>query len=194
MTSEDLANSHFNHIFHLPSSLITPALHVSKYAGHFVAEEQNSISWTDFLNNIRHVPGINLGMLGFHSDAINQHTTTLKGTIDNIVQLLVPPGQDRGEQLKAALEVIFTNRNSIQSSGSGWQCQVHFAYVDEGGTEAPKIFHSLVATIKLEVEGGEEPSWWKPQGEVLRSLSVVIDVVELAVREGFRDPIEVPSQ
>ncbi|KAL0564057.1 hypothetical protein V5O48_017999 [Marasmius crinis-equi] len=192
MTSKELPHNHFNHIFQLPPPLITPALEVSQYAGHFLAEEPKAFRWTEFLSSIQRFPGNNLAMLEFRSESINQHTTTIETAIDDIANLLVS-GQGRVIELRNALEKILTDSNKVDPTGSGWQYRVHFAFVAEEEVEAPVVFHSLLATIRLEVEGGEESSWWNLQSGTLANLSVVIDVVELVIPEGFKDPMEVAS-
>ncbi|KAL0564058.1 hypothetical protein V5O48_018000 [Marasmius crinis-equi] len=197
-------DSFFDHIFQLPEALIAPALQVSNYAGHFVggrkpgSETSSSFRWTEFLQRLS---GSNLRMLRFQSDAINQHTTTTKTVVNNIVGLL-DLGPDRSEHLTRVLEAVLTAEAKpdkgqlgyvdLDSTGGSWQYRIHIAYLPEEG--APEVFHSLVATIKLQADASdvdEESFWWDDlQKGTSRTLSVVVDVVEFVVREDFRDPLE----
>ncbi|KAK7028207.1 hypothetical protein VNI00_014897 [Paramarasmius palmivorus] len=68
---------------------------------------------------------------------------------------------------------------------SSWQYRVQFAFPNP---DLPECFYSLVTTIMLEADIEGEFSWWGLTGSTRRNFSAEIDVMQLIVMEGFRDP------
>uniref|UniRef100_A0A0W0EWG5 Delta-endotoxin CytB n=1 Tax=Moniliophthora roreri TaxID=221103 RepID=A0A0W0EWG5_MONRR len=189
----------FNQFSKLPPPLVTTAVQVMNFAGHYVdLKEPKSFQWDKFLD------GDDFTFDKFQSNTINQQTSTVSTMVDKIVDFLrvtlsvVLTSQDI-DALKKNVETTFTGlkeakdngwadfSKSSSSSNTSWQYRVLFAFPNP---DLEDWFYSLVTTIKLEADIHDEESWWGLQSSSSHNFSAAIDGMELVVMKGFRDPIK----
>lgn len=202
--------TYFNTIFEIPESLKPTAWQIVNFASCFVevdAEDKKSFQWGNFTDAVNAYGGDDLTVSKYQNTNIHQETATVDTMVQKITAYLqgalsVTLGDKDIEYLTDHIKDTFTNLKETQEHGwadfsktihgySSWEYRLVVAFPNP---DLQEYFYALVTTIDIKADILEESTWWGLSRSTKKDFSAGINVMELAVKDGFKNPTDSASK
>jgi len=189
----------------LPEYLITTSIQVLKLCDRYVGLQKTQkggfFDWEGFKIAVDGYKGDDLAFDKYNNNTINQSKATVTTMVDKITALVdltisVSLSESEIAMLKADIKRTFMNLKMTSEYGwadfskstsghSSWEYRVLYMFPNP---DLPNFLYGEVTTIKLEADIEEQSTWWGLEGSSSNNFAAKVDVMELVVMKGFKDP------